>query len=146
MPTRSTERHWTLTAFGVFAAAFPGVALGYFLRADGDSVVTVYATTLGFAGASWLVFALLARGLRVKAELLLPVLGAIAIAIYYFFAARSMAATLGAGEAAIMGIRVGTWGLTAFWLWRAMRSLRSAQVRRTARPQPAVLPRKSEGE
>ena len=127
-----------MTAFGAFASAFPGVVLGYFLKADGDPIVAVYAMTLGFGAASWIVFAALSRAFDLTAEMLLPILGAVAIAVYYYFAATSIAGTLGLGQATVVGIRVATWALAAVWLWRALRLASPNGRTPSAMPSPQV--------
>ena len=138
MPTRRPDRHWTMTAFGAFASAFPGVVLGYFLKEDGDPIVAVYAMTLGLGALSWIVFAGLSRAFKLTAEMLLPVLGAVAIAVYYYFAATSIAGTLGLGAATIVGIRVAMWALTVVWLWRALRLASPNGRHRSDIPSPQV--------
>ena len=52
----ASRRFWTFSAFGGFAAAFPGFVLGYFTSVDGElsTAPLVYAEVLGWAALSWI--------------------------------------------------------------------------------------------
>jgi len=114
-------KDWIRTPFGVFAAAFPGFIFGYFQLSDGvlSDFLTVYGTILGYAAVSLVGFAVLSLALRIPSHRLLPVLGGLAVGIYYWYAAP---ASLAAFDLA--GGEVLKWVMTAFvafWLSRALR-------------------------
>lgn len=121
-PMRRTSL-WILTAFGAFAAAFPGFIWGYFLTQNGpaSSTLQVYAIVALFAAASYLFVLALTMLFRLPSTVMLPVLGAVSFAAYYWHAAPRLAAAYGAPAVAgtivqlMLGIVVG------FWLYRALR-------------------------
>ena len=75
---------------------------------------------------------LLVRMLKVRAVVVLPVLAAAAVGLYYWFAAPQVASTLGVVGAGTVVIRSAALVLVGVWLWRALR-----QVRRTPGHPPA---------
>lgn len=126
------EAFWTRTAFGAFAAAFPGFVLGYFTTADGPASTApwVYAQIAGWSGISWIATTLVVVTWTVKADTALPVLAALAAGVYYAFAAPQLAAAVALPEAGGI-VRAGFLTLVAVWWWRAERRRR---VRARARP------------
>lgn len=115
---------WTRTVFGAFAAAFPGFVLGYFTTADGplSAAATVYAPVFAWAGASWLVTTAAVVRWRIRPEVALPALGAVAAGIYYAFAAPQLATAIGLPEAGNL-LRAAFLTLVVAWWWRAERRL-----------------------
>jgi len=137
----SGVRDWLRTPFGVFAAAFPGFVLGYYQIPDGpvDAWLSVYATITLSTVVSLVAVAVLTLILRIPTHRLLPFLGALAVGIYYWYAAPASMAAFG-----LPGGLVLRWVLEAFvavWLIMALR--RSAQYRVFSRPVAAhpVTPR-----
>jgi hypothetical protein len=86
-PVRKT-RAWVLTPFGAFAAAFPAVVLAYFLTPDGSisDAARVYGVSFAAGVAGWGTVALLVAATGWSARTALPVLGAVAVGVYYWFA------------------------------------------------------------
>jgi nitrite reductase (NADH) large subunit len=126
---------WTRTAFGSFAAAFPGFVLGYFTTADGllSSAASMYAQVALLSGASWVLTTAIARTWKVGPEVALPVLGASAAGVYYAYAAPQLAVAVGLPEAGGV-LRAAFLILIAFWWWQADRRRRDpnpADVRQT---------------
>jgi hypothetical protein len=113
---------WLLTPFGVFAAGFPGLVVGYFLASDGplSSVPAVYATVLGAAGTSYVIVALMTRAFRIAPGRAMPVLGALAVGLYYWFVATGMAETLGLQAGSANVIRTAAFVLIGAWTVRAL--------------------------
>lgn len=121
---RSRRSHrWLTTPYGIFAAAFPGFVIGYYLTADGPLAVmgNVYLTVTAWAAGSYLVTAAAVVGLGLKAAWILPALGALAIACYYWFAAPVVATALGAATAGTVAVRSAAFALLAVWAWAAVR-------------------------
>jgi hypothetical protein len=121
---RSRRSHgWLTTPYGIFAAAFPGFVIGYYLTADGPLAVmgNVYLTVTVWAAGSYLVTAAAVTALGLKAVWTMPALGAIAIACYYWFAAPVVSTALGAATAGTVAIRSAAFALLAVWAWAAVR-------------------------
>ena len=99
---------WLATPFGAFAAGFPGFVFGYFQTADGplSSAVSVYATVFLGAAASYAIIAVITGLLRIPATRVLPVLAALAVGTYYWFAAPQLTTSLGFGAPAGQAARV----------------------------------------
>ncbi len=114
---------WLATPYGVFFAALPGFILGYNRLTDGPlgTAATVYATTLGWSVASYLVIGMLVLGLRVGSGRALPVVAAAAGGIYYWYAGPATATELGAAPWLGTLIRLAGIGLVAWWLVLAER-------------------------
>lgn len=112
---------WVLTGYGIFAAAFPGFVLGYYLAPDGplDTVGQVFVEVGLWTIASYAIVALLARFSRALAVRFMPALASAAAGIYYWFAGPILGRTLGLGEASAHGLRAVAFALIAWWLWRA---------------------------
>jgi len=114
---------WLTTAFGVFAAAFPGFVMGYFTTADGplSAAPSIYLNVALWAGGSYLVVAVLVWLLKVRAALALPVLAAVSLGLYYWFAAPAVSATLGIVPVGTVVIQSAALVLVGVWLRRATR-------------------------
>lgn len=113
---------WLRTGFGVFAAAFPGFILGYFNTTNGDlsTAAAVYLSVLGFAAASYVVVAAITTALHLRATLLMPLLGATALGIYYWYAAPKLTEAYAAPDATTLVLRIVIGATLAFWLWKVL--------------------------
>lgn len=117
----SGVKEWLRTPFGVFAAAFPGFILGYFQVADlpFSEWHIVYGIIFAFALGSLVGFAVLAALLRIPTFRLMPFLGALAVGIYYWYAAPASFETFH-----LPGGEIVRWVLLAFvalWLANALK-------------------------
>ncbi|MEZ4700252.1 MAG: hypothetical protein R2834_07985 [Rhodothermales bacterium] len=112
---------WIASPYGVFAGAFPGFVLGYFLTENGPigAAPAVYFDVLGAAAASYVVTAAIYGMFKVSASRMLTGLAAAAAGIYYWYAAPATAAFLSLPVEAGVGLRVALLGLVAYWTWRA---------------------------
>lgn len=130
---------WLRTPFGTFAAAFPGFVIAYFMSVDTtlSSAGIIYVGVLALAGASYAFVVVAVRALRLSSGSALPALGAIAAALYYWFAAPGLAEAFGLAEAAGTVLRLTSLALIAAWWWNAQRAARrhAAHVHR-----PPVAP------
>ncbi|MGH7693645.1 MAG: hypothetical protein ACRENH_01620, partial [Gemmatimonadaceae bacterium] len=90
-PGAQTAR-WLATPFGAFAAAFPGFILGYFTLSDGSITTAgrVYQHMLVWTLASLAVTAAVVLAFHVPARRGVAALGALSIALYYWFAAPTL--------------------------------------------------------
>jgi nitrite reductase (NADH) large subunit len=133
VPDRS---RWMLTAFGAFAAMFPGIIAGYFTFEAGVDNPFLH---LGLAAVgSWICASIIADALRFEARDALPVLGAVSFATYYWWAAPKLAVAYDVDAAAIP-LRWVAVILAGLWLWRALR-LSGPQATRTPLPLATSLP------
>lgn len=127
---RSRRSHaWLVTPYGIFAAAFPGFVIGYYLTADGPlgALGSVYLTVAAWAAGSYLVTTVVVRALRLSAGLALPALGVLALGCYYWFAAPVVGSTLGAAGAGTLAIRAAAFTLLAVWLWDGLKRPRASE-------------------
>lgn len=112
---------WLTSAFGVFAAAFPGFIVGYFLVTDTTPgrALTVYGVMLLCAAASWAVVSATVRWFRVPSTLALPTLATLSAGAYYWFATPRSLDALGASPVVGLSLRwvlvalVAVWGMLA---------------------------------
>ena len=133
----TTVRDWIRTPFGVFAAAFPGFIFGYFQVGDVATShwYVAYGIILSFSLGSLALTAFLAAALRDSINRLLPVLGALAVGIYYWYAAPASLAAFGLPGGILL-----RWVLVAFvaiWLAHALKRTELPPSRhrpRSARP------------
>lgn len=109
---------WLLSPFGIFAAAFPGFVLGYFLSHDAEpqAALMVLAGIAGWTLAGLALSVVLIGMLKLKPTTALPLLGAAAVAIYYWFAAPTIAGSWGLGSTITTAIRIAAAVLLAIWL------------------------------
>ncbi len=137
-PARNSAA-WLTTAFGVFAAVFPGFIVGYFTTTDGplSAAPSVYLNVALWAIGSYLLVFALVWLLRLRAELVLPVLAAVSVGLYYWFAAPAVAATLGIAPAGTVLIQSAAFVLVVAWLWRAFNKKRKAPM---STPSARLLP------
>ncbi|HXG44390.1 MAG TPA: hypothetical protein VNJ71_06460 [Gemmatimonadales bacterium] len=121
---RHQAREWLRTATGVFLTAFPGFIIGYGSQPDVSlhDAGRVYLITGAWTAASWAVLSLIALGSNLAFARAARGSAALALALYYWFAAPHVAATTGLGEALAIVIRAGGIGLASVWLSTAIRS------------------------
>lgn len=117
---RAASPSWPHSPFGTFAAAFPGLIVGYFTigntpLADAPGVIghMLLAIALSVLGVLLLV-----RALRLDAGTGMPLLGALAAGLYYWFAAPVISAAWHLPIGATWSIRAAALGLIAAWLLR----------------------------
>lgn len=117
-----SDRAWWRTAYGAFAAAFPGFVLGYYLAPDGalSDAPAVYGVVVATSSASVLVTVAIAALFGVSSRVLMPVLAASAVGIYYWFAAPTVAETLSLGAWGASALRASSLVLVAVWFVRAL--------------------------
>lgn len=112
------------TPMGVFALAFPGFVLGYFLTPEGPGLLEAYGWTLGGAVASVAILAGLFGLFRPPPVWRVRTPAALALGIYYWFtlpaAAESIREALGASGAqpGILAAQIGVLGVAGVWLAR----------------------------
>jgi hypothetical protein len=119
--SRRTAR-WLITPYGAFFATLPGFIIGYNRVGDGPlaSAALVYATTLGWSLASFLLIAAIVLALRLHSRLALPLIAAAAGGLYYWYAGPAIVTRLAAAEWIATGIRVVGIGLVGSWLVRTL--------------------------
>ena len=114
---------WLGTPFGVFAGAFPGFVLAYFMAVDSspESAGSIYFGALTLAGASYAVVVLAVRVFNLPSTRVFPTLAGLAAGLYYWFAAPNMAEAMGAGGAGSPILRTLAIALVVGWWWNAQR-------------------------
>lgn len=133
-----STRTWLKTPMGVFAMAFPGLVLGYFQLSDGaiGDWLPVYNLIGGYVIASYVILAAVAFLWNPDARVLAPIAGALAIGIYYWYAAP---ASIDAFDGPVLAGTVLRWVLLAFiafWLLRALRPAPTPAPVRAPAPKP----------
>lgn len=118
---------WLVTPVGGFAALFPGFVVGYFTTTNGplDTAVAVYGHLGLWMLGSWFLVAVLVAAFRLSAHKALPLLGALALGAYYWYAAPGLATAYGFPEVGPALVRGAAALLLAVWLSRAVPQLRS---------------------
>jgi len=119
-PARRSWR-WLATPFGLFSIAFPGFIVGYFTSENGPlaTAPAVYLHILGWSALSLLVLGAVALSARASSRIALPLLGVLALGLYYWFGAPALARAYGGGETAGLLLRVAAGALIAVWLVRS---------------------------
>lgn len=114
---------WLLSPVGIFVAIFPGFIYGYFITDDGplSTALATYGTIALWSGVSLALVFTFAQITRLRAAVMLPILGGLSLGIYYWFAAPKLADAYGASAMVGAGLRVGLLALIAFWIVRALR-------------------------
>ncbi len=115
---------WLRRPLGIFAAAFPGFIVGYYTTNDVplSQAGSIYLQVLVCAVIS---YALVAAGTTLtgaRGDLVLPLLAAVAVGIYYWFAAPLIAEALGVSASVGTVIRVVALLVVAAWLSSALRT------------------------
>jgi hypothetical protein len=129
-PSRNSAR-WLVTPHGMFFTALPGFIIGYNQVKDGplSTAARVYETTLGCSLASVLVVTGVILALRLNSRLAMPLLAALAGAIYYWYAGPAVAGQLGAAAWLGSAVRVGGIAVVGGWLVSAISHQPSAVSR-----------------
>jgi hypothetical protein len=129
-PARRSSR-WLGTPFGLFSIAFPGFIIGYFTSVNGplSTAPAVYLHVLAWSAATVMVLGSLLLAVRVTARAALPLLGALAFGLYYWFGAPALARAYGGGDMAGLVLRIAAGALLAVWLVRC-----GAEWRTPSRP------------
>ncbi|HLG05037.1 MAG TPA: hypothetical protein VI383_02725 [Gemmatimonadales bacterium] len=114
---------WLFSPFGLFAAAFPGFIFGYYTIANGPlhQAVVVYRQVLLAMAVSAAAVTLLVTVFRIGAAVALPVLAALAVGLYYWYAAAVVAEAWGITGIPTWSIRIAALALILTWLPRALR-------------------------
>ena len=117
---------WTRSPFGVFGLAFPGIVLAYSLTPDvGLPGAGPVVAAIAIGGlASWALAMVLVRTLRIGASEALVSSAGAAAAIYYWFASAAAGDAFGLGTGAVLGLRMATLALVAWWVFRARAAAR----------------------
>ena len=121
-PTRR-DASWLLTPFGVFAAAFPGFVAAYFTTDNAPiaGAVEIYAYALALSGASYVIVLFLTASFDLPAWFVTVLLGGGSLGLYYWFAAETLATSLGGAGGATAGIRAALFVVIATWMVRGLR-------------------------
>ena len=116
-PTRRSDS-WIGTAFGTFAAAFPGFVIGYGLTpvVEPGQAALVYLHVLAWSAASYLTARLVVRVGRIPAAAVMPFLAATAALGYFWFATPPLVGTLRLPPGAVLPVRVALAALVVYWL------------------------------
>lgn len=117
---------WLATTHGLFAAALPGFIVGYNTTANGPwgSALDVYLWVALWSAGSYLTTTAVVWALGLSRLVALPVLAAVALGLYYWWAAPLIAAAVHLPAAGAEVGRAAAWVLAAFWLTQALRPLR----------------------
>ena len=117
------ESGWFRTGFGAFAAAFPGFIIGYFTSANGEfsTAGAVYFRVFGFAALSFTAVAAAATAFHVRAAIAMPVLGAAALGLYYWYAAPGLTTAYGLPAVTTLELRVLMGLVLVYWLASVLR-------------------------
>jgi hypothetical protein len=115
-------RAWMKTPMGLFSAAFPGLVIGYFLVDDGSLAdwLGAYGYALIGAAMSAIILGGAVVVARVHARRAAPVLAALAVGAYYWFAAPASVAAFEGPAALGLGLRWALLALVLFWLFKAL--------------------------
>ncbi len=120
---KSLHSHgWLKTSYGFFAAAFPGFITGFFTIADGPFAtgLETYLHVTLWTVASFLITVIIVLALKVSANRMLPILAAVSIGLYYWFAVPGTI-SLFSDEAGsfVLIFRTLILAFVGFWLARA---------------------------
>lgn len=124
---------WLFSPFGIMAAAFPGFIIGYFTLENGGlgTVIDVYLHVGTWAAGSLALVVGMTSLLRPSVAKMLPLLGALSVGLYYWYAAPGLATSYGGTTGAGTVVRILAMALLAGWLWNAL------QVRSPSSPSTA---------
>ncbi len=133
IPTSSLS--WLRSPYGAFAAAFPGFVIAYYLTTDGPFATTgdLYLRVALWSAASYGLVLLTVGVFGIAARNALLGLAALAVGLYYWFAAPGLAEAWSLGEPFVGTVRVVALGLVAVWLIVAHRRVARD---RSVRPVP----------
>lgn len=112
---------WLTTPFGVFAASFPGFVAGFYTTSNVAiaEAGSIYLNVILWSAGSYVLTNLVVRLLRIKTRLILALLAASAVGIYYWFSTSIIATALTLDETAAWVIRVFAAGLILVWFLNA---------------------------
>jgi hypothetical protein len=122
---RRRSTHWMLTAFGLFALAFPAFVAAYFTvpTTPVPSVAAVYGHVFGWSGGGAVVAAGIVAGLRLPSRVALVLLAAAAAGTYYWFVVPLSLGIFGVhGVGALMLVRMPILVLIGWWAARGLRA------------------------
>ena len=116
-------RKWFLSAYGFFAASFPGFVYGYFTVTDQQiaSLWGVYANVFTAAVASYVIISLASVISGATPRRMLSICAAAAGGLYFWFASVSIAGALGQGMPLAWGLRIALLTLVAAWFANAIK-------------------------
>jgi hypothetical protein len=123
---------WSLlrTPLGIFAAAFPGFILGYFVLPADSSIPNTYFEVIVYAAASLLLYAFADTFIIRNRILTLRITAATAAGLYYWFtipaiakAADTLVHLGSAPDAFVQALRVALLGFVALWFVLSVRSV-----------------------
>jgi len=138
-PTRSllesigpstTGRNWLWRPLGAFAASFPGFIVGYYTTTDVplNQAGGVYLQVFVCAAISYALVVGITTLTGAQGRLVLPLLAATAVGIYYWFASPLIVEALALAPAIAGVIRVTTLLVVAAWLASALRAPENARL------------------
>lgn len=118
---------WLLTPMGGFTAVFPGFVIGYFTTVNGSlgTAAAVYGHVALWMLGSGAVVAALVLAFRLSTAVALPLLGILALGLYYWYAAPGLAEAYGFPELGPAVVRGTAFLLITVWLIRAVPQLRA---------------------
>ncbi len=122
------DARWMVSPMGRFALLFPGFVVGYFTTVNGgfETALAVYGH-IGF----WMLIGALVLGvvallLRIPGTVALPLIGAGALGLYYWYAGPALATAYGVEPLGPVVFRATFFLLIALWLARTIPTLRRA--------------------
>ncbi|MBP7949798.1 MAG: hypothetical protein KA004_09095 [Verrucomicrobiales bacterium] len=134
--------HWLTTAYGIFAAAMPGFIIGYFTTSNVSwtEAPRVYLWVALCSAGSYLVAALAVRFLGLTRPVSLALLAAVAVALYYWWAAPLITDALSLPTVCALVARGALLLLVALWLMRTWPRLQANRSQAPGRTTPACGP------
>jgi hypothetical protein len=113
---------WLTSVYGIFAAAFPGFVIGYYTTPNTSLAAagTVYLYIAAWGAGSYLVTFLAVRFSNISVSFALALLAAIALALYYWFAAPLIASAFDVADSGTVAIRTSALTLVTLWLCLAL--------------------------
>lgn len=114
---------WLTSPLGMFSAAFPGFIIGYFLLSDGplEAVLSMYGTPLLGALVSYVAVALLVVVLGIPSRIGMPVLAALSVGSYYWFAVPASFESFAWSASAATAVRAALLAFVVVWLGIALK-------------------------
>ena len=125
-------RHrWLTTTYGIFAGALPGFIIGYFTTSNVSWTAApgVYLWVALCSAGSYVAATVVVRVLGLTGPVSLALLAALAVALYYWWAAPLIAGLLFVPPAGAFVARGAALALVAFWLVRAWPHLKANRSR-----------------
>ena len=116
---------WKTTAFGLFAAGFPGFIIGYFTVENTALALgpNIYAQILGYMLISGVLFHGAFFLMRSRIDLAVLFLGTLSVTLYNWYSGPAIATAFDLDPAVGTGIRVITLMLVSVWAIRALWTL-----------------------